>query len=66
MQAHVKVIAVYCDESKVRRAGPGENVRVRLSGVEEEDISSGFILSSVGKDISFLFVAGTYHRFNMM
>jgi peptide chain release factor subunit 3 len=46
-KTQVKVVAIYCDESKVRRAGPGENLRVRLSGIEEEDISSGFVLSSV-------------------
>ncbi|KAG8484152.1 hypothetical protein CXB51_022923 [Gossypium anomalum] len=50
-KAPVKVLAVYCDEDKVRRAGPGENLRVRLSGIEEEDISSGFVLSSVVKPI---------------
>jgi len=33
----------------VRRAGPAENVRVKLSGIEEEDIMAGFVLSSVGK-----------------
>lgn len=49
LQAHVKVLAVFCDEDKVKRAGPGENVRVRLSGVEEEDILSGFVLSSICK-----------------
>lgn len=49
MQTVVKVIGIYCDENKVRRAGPGENVRVRVSGIEEEDILSGFVLSSVGK-----------------
>ncbi|KAH7528619.1 hypothetical protein FEM48_Zijuj05G0091400 [Ziziphus jujuba var. spinosa] len=49
--AQVKVVAVYCDEDKVRRAGPGENLRVRLSGIEEEDIISGFVLSSVAKPI---------------
>ncbi|GFZ03396.1 translation elongation factor EF1A/initiation factor IF2gamma family protein [Actinidia rufa] len=46
-KAQVKVIAIYCDEDKARRAGPGENLRIRLSGVEEEDILSGFVLSSV-------------------
>ncbi|EXC35174.1 Eukaryotic peptide chain release factor GTP-binding subunit [Morus notabilis] len=51
-KAHVKVIAVYCDENKARRAGPGENVRVRLSGIEEEDILSGFVLSSVARPIA--------------
>lgn len=49
LQANVKVLAIFCDENKVKRAGPGENIRVRLSGVEEEDILSGFVLSSVGK-----------------
>lgn len=45
----MKVVAIYIDEDRVKRAGPGENLRVRLSGVEEEDILSGFVLSSVGK-----------------
>jgi len=51
-KAHVKVLAVFCDEDKVKRAGPGENVRVRLSGVEEEDILSGFVLSSISRPIA--------------
>jgi peptide chain release factor subunit 3 len=50
-KTQVKVVAIYCDESKVRRAGPGENLRVRLSGIEEDDISSGFVLSSVANPI---------------
>ncbi|XP_022766215.1 eukaryotic peptide chain release factor GTP-binding subunit ERF3A-like isoform X2 [Durio zibethinus] len=50
-KAQVKVLAVYCDENKVRRAGPGENLRVRLSGVEEDDMLSGFVLTSVVKSI---------------
>ena len=49
----MKVLAVYCDENKVRRAGPGENVRVKLSGIDDEDILSGFVLSSVGKFLKF-------------
>ncbi|XP_034895599.1 uncharacterized protein [Populus alba] len=48
----VKVLAVYCDENKVRCAGPGENVRVRLSGIDDEDILSGFVLSSVARPIT--------------
>ncbi|KAD7477308.1 hypothetical protein E3N88_00444 [Mikania micrantha] len=46
-KVQVKVLAIYCDEDKVRNAGPGENLRVRLSGIEEEDILSGFVLSSI-------------------
>ncbi|KAI3894036.1 hypothetical protein MKW92_026054 [Papaver armeniacum] len=51
-QAQVKVLEVYCDEQKVKRAGPGENVRVKLSGVEEADILAGFVLSSVENPIT--------------
>lgn len=54
-KAQVKVLAVYCDENKVRHAGPGENVRIRLSGVEEEDILSGFVISSLAKPIHAVF-----------
>ena len=50
LQDQVKVVAIYIDEDRVKRAGPGENLRIRLSGVEEDDILSGFVLSSVGKD----------------
>lgn len=45
----MKVVAIYVDENKVKRAEPGENLRVRLSGIEEEDILSGFVLSSICK-----------------
>ncbi|CAL2262364.1 unnamed protein product [Prunus armeniaca] len=47
----VKVVAIFIDEDKVKRAGPGENLRVRLSGIEEEDILSGFVLASVANPI---------------
>ncbi|CAI0400396.1 unnamed protein product [Linum tenue] len=50
-KTHVKVVGVYIDENKVRRAGPGENLRVRLSGIDDEDILAGFVLSSVAKPI---------------
>ncbi|KAF5445471.1 hypothetical protein F2P56_034518 [Juglans regia] len=50
-KAHVKVLEVYCDEDKVRQAGPGENLRVKLSGIEEDGILSGFVLSSIAKPI---------------
>ncbi|CAN1754511.1 Eukaryotic peptide chain release factor GTP-binding subunit ERF3A [Linum perenne] len=50
-KTHVKVIGIYIDENKVRRAGPGENLRVRLSGIDDEDILAGFVLSSIAKPI---------------
>ncbi|KAL1548245.1 eukaryotic peptide chain release factor GTP-binding subunit ERF3A-like isoform X7 [Salvia divinorum] len=51
-KVQVKVLAIFCDENKVRRAGPGENLRVRLSGIEEEDIIGGFVLSSVARPVA--------------
>lgn len=49
MQAHVKVVTVYRDNDEVSYAKPGENLRIRIQGVEEEDIIPGFVLSSVSK-----------------
>lgn len=43
----MKVVAVYGDSGEMRIARPGENVRVKVVGVEEEDISTGFVLSSI-------------------
>jgi peptide chain release factor subunit 3 len=57
-KSHVKVIGISLDERKVRRAGPAENVRVKLSGIEEEDIMAGFVLSSVAPPI------GAFTEFN--
>lgn len=54
LKVNVKVISIYCDEDKVRSAAPGENVRVKLSGIEEEDIAAGFVLSNIGMCILFL------------
>ncbi|GAB2232289.1 hypothetical protein Droror1_Dr00011321 [Drosera rotundifolia] len=54
-KVQVKVLAVYCDENKVRRAGPGENLRVRISGLEEDDILSGFVLSSISRPIAAVY-----------
>ncbi|KAJ1263423.1 hypothetical protein BS78_09G183300 [Paspalum vaginatum] len=57
-KSHVKVIGLSLDEGKVRRAGPAENVRVKLSGVEEEDVMAGFVLSSTANPV------GTVTEFN--
>ena len=42
----VKVAAIWRDEEEVSAARPGENLRLRLQGVEEEEVSAGFVLSS--------------------
>ncbi|VAH25688.1 unnamed protein product [Triticum turgidum subsp. durum] len=57
-KTHVKVTGINLDEKKVRRAGPNENVRVKVSGIEEEDIMAGFVLSSVANPI------GAFTEFN--
>ncbi|KAJ4765499.1 GTP binding Elongation factor Tu family protein [Rhynchospora pubera] len=51
-KANVKVLSIYCDEKEVRQAGPAENVRVKLSGIEEEDVLSGFVLSSISNPVA--------------
>ncbi|KAH7444894.1 hypothetical protein KP509_02G096500 [Ceratopteris richardii] len=50
-KAHVKVVAIMRDADEVRTAKPGENLRIKISGVEEEDILPGFVLCSVEKPI---------------
>lgn len=51
-KAHVKVITILRDADEVRIAKPGENLRLRISGVEEEDILPGFVLCSIAKPIA--------------
>lgn len=48
-QVMVKVLTVFRDSGEVNSARPGENLKVRLSGIEEEHVLTGFVLSSVGK-----------------
>ncbi|KAG2492459.1 hypothetical protein HYH03_009400 [Edaphochlamys debaryana] len=43
----VKVDAVFRDEKETQSARSGENLRLRLSGCDETDISPGFVLSSI-------------------
>ncbi|KAF8974748.1 eukaryotic polypeptide chain release factor 3 [Flammula alnicola] len=48
----VEVAAIYTEmEEEVDRAMCGDNVRIRLRGVEDEDISPGFVLTSPSKPI---------------
>ncbi|KNZ79831.1 Eukaryotic peptide chain release factor GTP-binding subunit [Termitomyces sp. J132] len=48
----VEVAAIYNEiEAEVPQALCGDNVRVRLRGVEDEDISPGFVLTSPAKPI---------------
>lgn len=48
----VEVAAIYNEmEEEVNQALCGDNVRIRLRGVDDDDISPGFVLSSIAKPI---------------
>jgi peptide chain release factor subunit 3 len=47
----VKVVAIFRDADEVQAAKPGENLRIRLSGVEEEDITPGYVVCGPKKPI---------------
>lgn len=38
------MLAIFSDESEVQIAHNGDNIRLRLKGIEEEDLQSGFVL----------------------
>ena len=42
----VKVTGLFRDADETAVARPGENLRVRVTGVEEEDVAAGFVLCS--------------------
>jgi peptide chain release factor subunit 3 len=41
-----EVLAIYIEDTEVTYANPGENVRLKLKNVEEDQIHRGFVLSS--------------------
>mmetsp|Transcript_29434 Transcript_29434/g.56527 ORF Transcript_29434/g.56527 Transcript_29434/m.56527 type:complete len:589 (+) Transcript_29434:140-1906(+) len=40
----IKVQAIYREETEVPYALPGENIRIRVTGVDEESVSTGFVV----------------------
>lgn len=50
-RAVVKVTTLWRDDQEVSAAKPGENLRLRLSGVEEDEIHSGFVLCDRWKPV---------------
>lgn len=40
----MEVAAVYVDENEVNQAVAGDNVRIKIRGIDEEEISIGFVL----------------------
>jgi peptide chain release factor subunit 3 len=45
----VTVDGLWSDEDEVTAVGPGENVKMKLKGLEEEDVSQGFILCDLSR-----------------
>lgn len=43
-QTPVVVDQLWSDDEEVTSVGPGENIKVKLKGIEEEDVSPGFVL----------------------
>ena len=46
-QTEVKVDALWSDDIPVEKVRCGENIKVKLKGVDESDISPGFVLCDV-------------------
>ena len=40
----MQVQTIFCDETEVGAAKGGENLRLRLSGVDEDDVQAGFVV----------------------
>ncbi|KAL3876303.1 hypothetical protein ACJMK2_034166 [Sinanodonta woodiana] len=43
----VKVMTLWSDDEETDSANPGENVKIKVSGIEEEDVSPGFVLCPI-------------------
>lgn len=45
----VEILQLWSDEDEVQQVKSGENVKVKLKGVEEEEVSPGFVLCEIDK-----------------
>ncbi|XP_065211051.1 eukaryotic peptide chain release factor GTP-binding subunit ERF3A isoform X2 [Planococcus citri] len=50
-RTQVVVDQFYCDDLEVNSVAPGENVKAKLKGIEEEDISPGFVLCDLNNPV---------------
>lgn len=41
---HVEVLQIWSDEEEVGQVSSGENVKIKLKGVEEDEVTAGFVL----------------------
>ena len=42
---------LWSDDEEVLGVGPGENVKLKLKGIEEEDVSPGFVLCAASSPV---------------
>ncbi|KAJ3127208.1 translation termination factor GTPase eRF3 [Nowakowskiella sp. JEL0407] len=47
----VEVLTIYIEDQEIENAKSGDNVRIRLKNVEEEDITPGFVLCGGSKPV---------------
>ncbi|KAL5279233.1 GSPT1 family protein [Megaselia abdita] len=50
-RTQVSVDQLWSDDDEVTSVGPGENVKIKLKGIEEEDVSPGFVLCDASNPI---------------
>lgn len=50
-RTQVSVDQLWSDDEEVTAVGPGENVKIKVKGIEEEDVSPGFVLCDASNPI---------------
>lgn len=41
-----EVLTLWCDDEESEAAQTGENIKIKLRNIEEDDVTSGFVLCS--------------------
>jgi len=47
-----RIDSIFINEVEVRSAKPGENVRIKLKGIGENDVDKGYVLSGIKKPVT--------------
>ncbi len=47
----VEVLSVYLEDAEVKGARSGDNIRLRLKGIEEEEVSTGFVVCDPNRPV---------------
>lgn len=65
-QTPVQAIQLWSDDDETDEIGPGENVKIKLKGVEEDAVMSGFVLCSTDNfcKVGRIFDAQVKHFFD--